>query len=474
MLSLQALQSAQPLANMLDARNLIVRPVGGSVLAKLAEVSYTDENIISGDRGAHQVDLSLLADYTNQVDTVSGAVLHSQHLDEVVTEVAEAVTRHLSFARTVVAPTVDDLVQRVAPAVEEAMRSDMTQLEVEVYRLPAPMYEPSLVDSFMRATDVVTDNYAAGMGFPAEVNVVTIAGYCQSGVPGLDEAITQYVEKLGGDTLFNIYMDLFTPKSSGRHIWDLFNEINLGLDYALVGFLITRKLWDNPPEGVDMSAAAYEAEMVRLRNQCALRLIHEMRRMERDETNGILVRSYTTEKVTVNEQVYRKFLDGGGDHCILFGNVLSFRPRVTVNEILENNQEFKSIWDRHVMLSRTLEANKRFNTAKMVIRTEFDGIMRDVSVDVVPMQDRQMVNKLFNDALAGVREDEVKDLYALCLRLLCSSMFHKTDAYRILEGINQVKQHSPDVDVREAAAISAISYISHWVSSQFQVDNAVR
>ena len=132
MLPLQALETAQPIANMLDARDLIVRPVVGTALHRLCELSCTDESYVQGDPGNRAIMLDAIASVTNAPDVTAGVNLHSAELDTLAAEVGEAVTRHLAFARTVVAPAVDELVQRVASSIEQVMRSDLNQLEVVV------------------------------------------------------------------------------------------------------------------------------------------------------------------------------------------------------------------------------------------------------------------------------------------------------------------------------------------------------
>lgn len=474
MLPLQALESAQPIANMLDARDLIVRPVVGTALHRLCELSCTDESYVSGDQGNHEVLLSAVSNVTNMPDVTAGVSLHTVDLNTLAEEVGAAVTRHLAFARTVVAPAVDELVQRVASSIEQVMRSDLNQLEVVVYRMPAPMYEPSFVDSFMRAEDVIADNFVAGMNFPVEAECVQIIDWLKSGVTSLDAAIDQYVANIGLDCLCKIYKDLFTPSSKPTQVWDLLNAPDCGLDYAVIGFLMTRKLWDNPPEGIDVPLETYEREMVQLRNQCALRLIYEMRRTERDEAAGILVRRYNRSSVEVNDAVYRKWLEAGGDHTVLFGNILSDRPHITVAEIGEHQQEAKAAWDRYCLINQTAAANKRFSAAKLIVRTEFDAMLNNASHDDLPLNERPVMLAKFTQALAQTRENEVENLYDWALRLLCESCYYKSDAYRILSSINRIKAQSPDVDVKEAAAVAALDYISYWVSSQFCVDVATR
>lgn len=474
MLSLQALSSAAALATSLDTRNLIVRPIEGSSLYKLCEVSSTSDDHVWGDLGQRKIMIENVVADTNRTDIVTGASLHDVEMSDLVNAVSDAVTNHLSFARTVVAPTIEDLVQRTATSIEQVMRSDMTNLEVVVWRLPAPMYDDALIDSFRRAKDISPDKILSGAHLPADASITQITEWMKSGNTALDEAVSQYIQQMDENKLLDIYQQMFTMKSNHIDVWTLFNDPQSGLNFALIGFLIARKLWDNPPEGTETSLKQYEDEMVDIRNQCAVRLGYELDRVDRDERNGVLIRSYTRNSVEVNDAVYRKWLKDGGEHSILFGSVMSQRPALTVDLINSSSAQFKQIWEAYCLLQKTTEANKKFTAAKEIVAVEFAAMVKSAPETVLPIQDREFCKQRFDAALQVTKESEVQDLYSWAMRLICDSWFYKTDAFQILNGINRVKEHSPEVDVREAAAVAALEYIAYWISCQFTVDSALR
>jgi hypothetical protein len=473
MLSLQALNSTAPVAAMLDAKNLIVAPIPGTSLYKLCEASSTSDDHVWGDQGDRKIMIENVVSDTNRADVVTGACIHDLEMGDLVSSVSDAVSKHLSYARTVVAPTIDDLVQRIGTSIEQTMRSDMSQLEIVVWRLPAPMYDDSLVDSFMRAKDISPEKVLAGAHLPTDADEVQITEWMKSGNSSLDESISQYVQNMDSGKLVSIYQEMFTTASSHTDMWTLFNSAD-GLDSALIGFLISRKLWDNPPEGSEASLKLYEEEMVIIRNQCAVRLGYELSRIERDEKYGILIRSFTRSSVEVNDAVYRKWLSEGGEHSVIFGSVMDSSPALTVDEINKNASKYKQVWEAYCVMQKTSEANKKFAAAKEIVAVEFDAMVRTADETVLPIQDREFCKKRFEAALAITKESEVTDLYSWALRLMCDSWFYKTDAFMILNGINRVKAHSPEVDVKEAAAVATLEYIAYWISTQFKVTSALR
>lgn len=470
MLSTQALQCAHPIVQALDERTMIVTPIAGTILDQLCMATTAKEEAIRGNPGDWQIDNAWLTSITEQADPVTGYSEHTMALEEVAKKVSGAVINHLRHARTVVAPTVSEFVERILPGLEEATRNSMSSLEVVQQGLPALMYEPALFDSAKRAKDIPVTTFNLGMHL-GQPDAASIVDYMLSGVASLDEAIAQFAGGLAEGELEGIWSDLFTAAST-RPL-DALSSFNASPNHAIVGFLVSRKIWDAPPEGTEMNLRTYEAEMVRIRDQSALHILRMIDREESDERAGVLIHSYTRTSVRVNTRVYKQYIASGGTNEVLFGNVLSSRPSVMLADVGERVEEFKLNWDRYCLMNRTTEANKRFELAKRCVRLEFDAFVRNASQDELPIQDREFVMQCFNEALNGTVEDDVLDPYKWILRLLCASVYRKTDALRILEGINRIKAASPDVDPREAAAVSACEYIAWWVAQQFKVEGGI-
>lgn len=469
MLTVQALQSGEVLARKFDARNLIIRPLAGSVLDQLVKASCTDSEFVFDNR----VDLDLIAGHTNRADPVTGFSGQDEAMKDVTRAVSDAVSNHLLVARTIVAPAVDEMVQRVQQGLEQALRLALTHMEVKIFYVPAPLREPTLIDSFTKAKDIPFEDFNVGAHLPP-ADAETIRGYCKSGATGLDQAIEEFLNGLGEEQLVSIYETFFTTKANGVIASSQFEDPVNGLNNALVAYLVARKLWDAPPDGVEMTLQSYEAEMVRIRDQAAVALIRGQNKLLRYEENGILVISYTQKSVEVYEPVYRKWIADGGTNEVLFGNVLSNNPRMNVAAIAENVEEYKKRWELFCTVQRTTEANKRFSVAKDLVRSEFHASLAELTHDEAPLQDRQIIAERFTKALQVTTEDEVKDPYRWILRLLCASRFYETDAFKILDGISRIKRDNPDVDVREAAAAATIQYISDWVAAQLVVSNATK
>ena len=236
-------------------------------------------------------------------------------------------------------------------------------------------------------------------------------------------------------------------------------------------FLLSRKLLDEPIDGFQMPLAVFEESVANIRNQSGLRLTYALSDLERLKKNQILVRGQGVTTVTVNGPVYRDWIDQGGENEVLFGNLLDQPSSITVEEINAKKETLLAAWNRYVATLTTVESNKRFIRVKQLLEKHFYDQLKDIPEDeVATLGNREIILKAFLAQLELVREDELNDIYGLVLRLLCRSRFQRTDAEEILTGIERVKRENPHIDVREAAAMSMIEYVSSWLASQFKIN----
>ena len=439
-------------------------------LAALVTNSHTDDAIMSGYGEHFQFDPTVIAAVTNTPNSITGVCDHDEYMDAIVDRVANAVSRHLHVTRTQVVPAIEELVDRVRPLVEQLQRSNYSDLEVRVLKVPAPLMEPSIIESVQRSREAIPSDFTMGGKLPI-VGFEDILTQMKTGAPSADEALVQYCLELGEDKVVAIYNDWFTQAGKSpvvSVVWDS----DQATAYAIIGFAVARKLWNNPPEETDMSAGAYSQYMVDVRNNSALQLVRELTKIDRDTVNDVLVRQYGGDHVVVNDAVYRKWLNAGGSNEMLFGSILSTKPVYRGAQILEDGKDYIKSWNHFLLMNKTTEANKRFAGAKSIMRLEFAEILGHLSQDECPLQDREVIRSAFEKALDVTKEAEVQDLHSWACRLLCQSRFAHTDAFKILQGIAKVKALNPDVEVREAAAVATIEYIAEWLTMQVTVVQA--
>lgn len=481
MLSIDALNSALPLTEAMDAKGLKIVPIPGTPLEKLVQATRSDDNFnMICDDGSVMPSLSDIEYIANAKDEVFGGSPHDMAFDNIVDPAVVAVQEHLNFARNVVKPAVQELVEGTAAYLEGKTVSALLGMEVVTYTPPAPVLNNGLDNLVRQFGEVSFDVPMLDMRCPT-LPVSEIVELMKTGSASLDRDIENWVATLGESCIINVWENVFQQKQAELNdrtvvsFRDFTEDKTCGVDNALIIFLLARNLVDNVLPDTEMEHRAYENLMADFRNQAGARLCRAIDELEKISKTQTIVRSVAGSVTTVYSFTYDKWLKEGGSNEILFGNMLTTPSVVTADNLNARAEELKAKWTRHSSLTATMESNRRFLRTKEALVNAFEKQIREAGegfIEEATLGNRETVIQRFRDMVEGIRAEEVTDLYGLALRLVCRARFAKTDAELILGGIERVKRENPDLDIREAAAISTREYVGYWVASQMKVEQA--
>lgn len=476
MLTVDSLNVAIPLTSILDSNNLQMVAIPNSPLDLLVSATRSDSSFYKSINGNEvEIDTSGIVYIANAKDPVLNVSKHDVVMDDLVETISTAVKGHILFAKTVVAPAIEELATATITSLSERTPSSLLGMEVIVWTPPAPLLVPSFEDVVRKFEETPYDNPALKVKLP-NVTFNELLDLMLSGSSNLDSAIKEWVA-VKGETFFNgIWENIFqiNPSeeinSAQKTFHDyVFDPVN-GTDTALAIFLLSRKLADKVLPETEMNINAYNASMIEFRNQSGAKLSLAFDELNKIDKIQQLVKSTTKNTTVVNESVYRKWIEAGGENEVLFGNLLELPSAITVPEINDRADKLKASWNRHAALIATVERNRLFARTKEILSYQFQKQMREVpDGEEATIGNRETVVKMFNEQLDRVREDELNDIWTVCLKLVCRSRFCRTEAERILLGIERIKKENPTINIREAAAVSVIEYISYWLSTQMQV-----
>ncbi|MBB5409296.1 hypothetical protein HDG34_003237 [Paraburkholderia sp. HC6.4b] len=425
--------------------------------------------------GNFQTYATQLAQRTSQIDPLMDCSEHDAVLDSIANTAIDAVRRHVAFARSVVAPTIQNLYERVRNSVENLSVSSLLGLEVEVWREPKPVFNTALQSELRKLEDIALDDPPLSMRMP-DLTIAELMELIKTGNGGLDADIAEWVATIGDEFFMQVWRDFFQqhmPEDGERNrtFTERVTDRFTGMPVALAVYLLARKLLDEkPPEGVEMPLANYRAQLAGFRNQAGGALTRALERIERALKNGLLVREIAGSKTVVYEPVYRDYLEKGGSNEMLFANALSRPFMMSTTDLLEHKNALASRWATHSALISTAESNQRYNKVIELLELHFRSQLNEATEgEDTTAQNRDTVLKLFRDCLKHVTESDLNDLYAVCLKLVCRARFYTTDAERILTGMELARARNPSLSPREAATASIVDYIAWWVATQMRL-----
>lgn len=473
MLNQNTLMSAVALAERLEAQRMSVYPVTGSPLDALGLATRSDPALLEAAGGDTNVFVAKIAAMANKTQEVYGCSHHNATMDEVAGHAIKHVRNHLNFAKSVVMPVVNDLFTRVKNSLAEINASALLGMEVDVMCEPAPLENAQFQAAIRKFDGIGLEDLPMTLNLPDQTDQ-ELRELIATGSSTLDAAVAEWLSK-DESILQYIWSHVFQQKPLDRPMGfqALITDRIYGVTNSLAIYLIARKLSDKKPlEGTAMSLGGYKQQIVEFRNQAAAQLSRTLDKIERAMKNGILVRDVIGgTKTVVYDPLYRKFLDAGGSNEMLFANALRGNGfLVSLNDLTAEKQALADKWNLHAGLVKTAEANKRFNKTKEFIELHFNSQLQEIAASDEGVDNNiASVRRLFDMVLASIRSEDIDDLYTLCLKVVCRARFFKTDAEKILLGIERAGRENPNLSVREAATISTINYVADWVAGMMRV-----
>lgn len=474
MLSLQAAESSYVTTKILDEKGVALVAKPGSLLSSLVAATYINFDPAQQD-GEYHHDIGAMCALTDQANTATGYSEHTARMEEVSDFVAEKLQKHLFYARTVVAPFVDAYAGRLGQAMEMIGGNPDNGVEVVLHTQPGPLSEPSLISSIQLNQEAIFAREELCSGMP-ELDDNQIRALMQTGAASVDAAIAEHFAKKEEGWLAARWKSIFcvspteaVPANGLGHFIDGRENV----DTALMVFLVTRRIWNSPIDGANMSAAAYEDTMIRYRTQAGLRLCHELERMDRDGQAGILI--IGTEnvpggqvRVIVNASVYRDFLKKGGTNEMLLGNLLQPQKEVRVDALIEKKDLLEASWARHHAYNKAFYDQKRLLQMRDSVVTEWDYLAQQYSAEDFAVHERASSRAMILKMSHELSPKDFDDLNNLALRMACVARFYKTDAFQILSGMQRARENNPGIEAAEAANISVTEYVCRWIAAAME------
>jgi hypothetical protein len=475
MIPITAAVAAIGVAQEFDKRQLILDAVPGTPLAALNECSTLN---ISDVAGVLSFDPDATS-FSNRFSSDSNC--HEEALINLSTDIATHVRSHLNFAKNTVRSIIEELVTEVKADIDALPVNSQFSAEIIQVDLPEPLTVSSFEDAIMEYKDTEYYNITQYMSLPSQTATEVIERM-MTGHAVTDKAIATWAAKKGESFFQYIWDCVFTNAPTDKKFETLISDTADGADNAIAIYLLAAKLYDNPLEGTNVSLSNFNKTVADIRNQAALRLVHSYEEYLRFKTTGLLVISAINNKIMVVGDTYRQWLTEGGNNAVLFGSMLSAKSDKFVLDINNNKAEHLQVWERQNWMLTVAEKNKRFLRLKEVLSNRIikvvmenyqqcyahlvkDGVTTPNMAEFIEFQRRLGLY------LNTIKEGYFNNLWKLCQELVCHTVFYYTDADKILDGIEDACNENKDINIREAALISTIAYVTDYVCDQLKISN---
>lgn len=411
---------------------------------------------------------------------------HSRAMDAYIRDISKAVTAHVSFAKNTVRPLVTEMAEafqsyKASFKPKEAADS----ANIRVLRLPSVLSDESFLDTFsaFKGKPILRPDTSFSLGAKTaeELQQMVLIGHQRT-----DKMISEWVSNLPESFLFNVWTSFFCGTGVAATTGDTPVAINYDevarlnafdkADIALAITLISRKLEDNV-ESTNLSLERYRAiasQFVEYGRTLLLSALESIALMLRAGTL-IIEKNVRTMTVCVNGEIYKTWLDSGGTPEVLFGLLVDDGSAISVTLINDSKDKYAKRWEQFSSFYRNRELGNSFTYAKNFLEQQFIGSLQNLTPS-----EQEIFAKRPNlieanvakarEFLASVRPQDIEDSYDVALQLVAKIRFAHTSAYQILSDIVEASKQNPNVDVREAALLAVINYVSDYMADQIALN----
>lgn len=476
MLSTEAIDSVWALTDRCDANKFVIMPMPDTPLAALVVEAGASEglNIVRPD-GTYEPDVVAITTVANVVNQLQGVNCHEELKKKMGSEIGKAIQGHITMAKSVVAPAVEALALAVAEDLSNRTVSGLLGMEVITSISPDILRNANFGTMVSKYAEVPFDNPQLILNLPDQTHE-ELRELIKTGSATIDADVDSWLADVGDSFLAKVYQDAFQCKTEGPDsiggpsFRGLVSDRINGRNNAMAIFLLSNRLIEEPLTGTEMNPNAYENLVSDFRSQAGAQLCRLIDSELQAEKNGQMVLNYTSNKITVIDSIYRKWMEDGGDNEVLFGNLRQQTPFLTVAEINEHAAALRSEWSSFCVITSMIEANKKYVNTKEALAENFRRLLNEAVEDQDGVEGgvESVMNK-FNLLLDDVAESEMDCLYSLSLKLVCRSRFPNTDAEVILTNIETFKKQNPNVPIADVATVVYMKHIARWVASMFVV-----
>lgn len=403
---------------------------------------------------------------------------HSLQVDALVDDIASIVQTHISHTRNVVRPLVAELAQAIESVVFNEKTFDAADsTTIITLRVPAVLSDASFLDTIKpfegKALLIPDTGLSLGPVSKEELDALMTTGHDRT-----DAMIVEWLSHLPESFALDIWSTFFCASTAsaldmrGQSV----NRLNPfeRADVALTILLMARKL-EGTPQSNGMTLAKYNTTCAQYVEYASCMLSQCLRTIAMHTSAGRLVIEKDSAKliIKVNGNLYGQWLNNGGSTNVILGVLIDDNAGSTIGQIDEKRDVFERQWQSYKTIYATRMANGKFDRVRAHTLNRFIAMFAEAPADekqIVGGKAEAMLEEARKTIEESLSADAFKDPFDVALRLIAGIRFGYTSAYQILSDIVQANKINPDVDVREAALIAAINYVSDYVAYQISAE----
>lgn len=470
MLTKNAISAAMTLSKVLGERGLYIEAAAGTPLRLLV-----DQCGASSQSECECIPDTLLAN-SGRLDALEQP-RHDLVLQDAIAQAATAVRNNINYARNVVNPLIRTAVENIKAKESSAERRFSYGYNVVPFSYADFWELPGFVAVIEKYSELPAGSVTIPLGMTL-LGFEELKGLITSGISSIDKAIAAYVDEMGPEYLDHLYRTVFL---SEKGLGSFGNLYTAGGTAGSIGFLpdqtnanhlaivhfMAKALQKSIPDAFSVDAKDYEQGLSEVIGQTGRRLALMLETRRRDASTGRLVFSYMDKVITVNNDVYSRFLENGGSVDIVIGSACSDQVLME-NELSTNADRYNKAHQTYV---RTLVER---DTAEYHARTV--GFIGEELIETLKVRlEEGQCTRNSGDALKEIKEHlsyvsrrDLDNLWVVVRKLICHCFFYGTNVQKILCYMDDIGERMPSADPRLLAYYAEVELLCDWIAQYLQ------
>lgn len=477
MLTKTSISAAQQLSTILAGKGLYLSPLPNTPLEEAVKCSLLHVNVDSQTPVESRTNTSfadLLVEGSLFTDP-TGTCDHDVVLEGSVKVVGESIKFNLDLAKNTVNPMVNNLVEQITKYSDQLKQQIRLPVTIEPYFTKPIISSPvlaSMVQNYASIPFVRVQLKSLNVERP-----VSFRETVMTGASSIDAEIMDFIDSIGGDKVIEELWNIVFSKSTMNFtdLGQLIEPHYINDNNAVILFLISRRYHSDVPEGTDMDLSQWQLYMSSIRSQCGRAINAIIKRKNTvNELNVLVAKNNTIVAdnnisgfIVVNGEVWNRWLKSGGTPELLLGAAL-VTYSFDYKSLLANKETYERGWANYFSLLKSKQDADTFSELVKFTKVALNDAKNSIPEDK-RMMEENTIKTYLGQNLANLRPEDFNDLHRTMRRIVCKSFFRYTDAEKILVGIENVTAKHPDMDIREAALLATIDYVSEWVCKSFEV-----
>lgn len=396
-----------------------------------------------------------------------------------VDELSKLILPHISFAKNTVIPRIKELHDKVNNSFSNILLEDpISNLNIQYVDIPDLVNSPELEDIMSIYNDYQTPLIPKKILSLKEISEDEILSLVLTNYDYLDEHIKIWIAEnnITHDGLFlkNVYNDTFLNNQllNKLHTFEDHYIINI----ALAILLMTRNLTNRTDLIENVSLNEWTTFIREVRDYAGVLLAKATKRIKSYQETNILVLGRNESVLYLNGDVYRNWIKQGGKIEAIYGLFLSGDTSVSLRQVTDKEEDLVETYRSYMSMYVATSKINQFASFKNILKSEFalslqnDIVEEEKEIRIEDANYSNTLTKLTNEFFSDLSHTSMDDIYYVCAELVSRVRFYFTDSHLILKNIDESMKLNPNLDLREAAMLSTLNYITLFVMDQINVE----